>query len=107
VGKAEADIQSEIIGFLTSKEFMVMKFNNGGHKIRGGYISARKQDVGMPDIIGMTPDGRFIGIECKAPGKLNTTSEAQKTILERINASGGVSMVVESLGQVIQNLTLV
>lgn len=106
MGAEESAVQKQILDFLTSKGFMVVKFNNGGHKVRGGYISARKQDVGMPDIIGMTPDGRFIGIEVKAPGRLKSTSDAQKTILERIKRSGGVSMAVDSLGQVIQSLTV-
>jgi Holliday junction resolvase len=107
MGAEESAVQKQILDFLTSKGFMVVKFNNGGHKVRGGYISARKQDIGMPDIIGMTPDGRFVAIEVKAPGKIKSTSDAQKRVLERVAASGGVSMVVDSLGQVIQKLTLV
>lgn len=100
----EAKIQSDILDFLTSKGFLVVKHNNGAHKVKGGYIRSRKADNGIPDIIGMTPSGRFIGVEVKKPG--GKPSDAQKAIVERINASGGIACIVESLGQLIQNLKI-
>lgn len=107
MGKEEADVQKQILEFLIAKGFMVVKFNNGVHSTRGGgYMGGRKTDKGMPDIIGMTPDGKFIGVEVKAPGRLKSTTDEQKTILERIRASGGVSILADSLGSLIQQLTL-
>lgn len=56
---------------------------------------------GVPDIV-VCVGGRFVGLECKAPGKeLNTTAN-QKDHLHRITASGGTAVVVSSLDQVIE-----
>ena len=104
MGKEEADIQSKILDFLEEKGFMVVKFHNGSHKVRGGFIRARKTSVGIPDIIGMTPNGRFIGVEVKKPGGVAT--KEQKAKVAQINASGGVAVIVESLGELIQKLTI-
>lgn len=104
MAKEEADIQTKILDFLEDKGFMVVKFHNGSHKVRGGFIRARKSSVGVPDIIGMTPGGRFIGIEVKKPG--GVAASEQKAKVAQINASGGIAMIVESLGEVIQKLTL-
>jgi hypothetical protein len=49
---------------------------------------------GIPDIIAII-DGRFVGIECKAPGKRNNTSELQKTQIAAINAAGGLAIVID------------
>ena len=92
MAKEEAEIQTQILDFLESKGFLVVKFHNGAHKVKGVFIRARESSKGVPDIIGMTPDGRFIGVEVKIPGEVPT--KEQKAILERINASGGVDVWV-------------
>lgn len=53
---------------------------------------------GIPDIIAII-DGRFIGIECKAPGKRNQTSELQKMQIKAINEAGGLAIVVDDANQ--------
>ena len=53
---------------------------------------------GIPDIIAII-DGRFVGIECKAPGKRNNTSELQKQQIAAINAAGGLAIVVDDAEQ--------
>lgn len=105
MAKEEAKIQSEILDFLTSKGFLVVKFSNGAHAVRGGFIRTRKQDVGVSDIIGCTPDGRFFACEVKKPG--GKPSLAQLDFIEKVKQKGGIGMVVESLAQLIQNLTIV
>lgn len=56
------------------------------YPIGSGYGSS-----GVPDII-VCYRGRFIGIECKA-GK-NTLSALQRQNIERIDAAGGLTLVV-------------
>lgn len=55
---------------------------------------------GIPDII-CCVDGRFIGIECKAPGKEKTTTCNQDQHIAAITASGGVAFVATSLEDVV------
>ena len=56
--------------------------------------------AGIPDILCVI-NGRFVGIECKAPGKeLNTTAN-QDRVIESINKAGGVAFVASSLDVVL------
>ena len=96
-------MQKQILDFLTSKGFIVVKFSQGAHAVRGGFIRTRKEDVGVSDIIGCTPDGRFICVEVKKPG--GKASSEQIAFLERVEATGGVAILAESLGDVIQKLS--
>jgi len=56
------------------------------YPVTGGYGAS-----GVPDII-CCYQGRFIGIECKA-GK-NKPTKLQELNLERIEATGGIAMVI-------------
>lgn len=108
--QSEADIQKEILDFLEAKGFIVVKINQGAHKIKGGFIRSRKSTVGMSDIIGITPGGaggsvaRFISIEVKKPG--GVVSDQQRAFKCEIEKRGGIALIVDSLGSLIQQLTL-
>lgn len=52
--------------------------------------------AGIPDIVACI-DGRFVGIECKAPGRGHTVTSLQENALSGIQGAGGVSMVAESV----------
>lgn len=60
-------------------------------KLHGGMFQA----VGLPDIIGCCR-GRFIAIECKVPGKLDTVTERQHFVLEAIRDAGGLAFVTDN-----------
>lgn len=68
-----------------------MLFDKKNRPVRYGY-------VGSPDIIGMTPTGRFLGIECKSPtgGDL---SEPQERFRDRCRANGGIYLTIRSVDQ--------
>ena len=53
---------------------------------------------GIPDII-VCWQGRFIAVECKAPGKRSNTSALQDRELAGIAAAGGVAVVVDDVEQ--------
>ena len=54
--------------------------------------------VGIPDFV-CCFKGRFIGIETKAPGKRNATTENQKRVMEEITQHGGTCIVVDDVVQ--------
>lgn len=54
---------------------------------------------GVPDIVACA-QGRFIGIECKAPGKERNTTKSQDAHIARIRESGGSAFVASSLEDV-------
>ena len=60
-----------------------------GTQIQGGLC------VGSPDIVGIGPGGRFVGMEVKT-GKLTATAK-QKRFIAQIRALGGIAGVVRSV----------
>ncbi len=54
--------------------------------------------AGVPDFL-VCLDGRFVGIETKAPGKLGNTSPNQKRELAQIRKANGVALVVDDVAQ--------
>ncbi len=57
--------------------------------------------AGVPDFIASI-DGRFIGIETKAPGKRNNTTPLQDRELKAIKKSGGIALVIDDVRQLDQ-----
>jgi len=53
---------------------------------------------GVPDFI-CCHNGKLIGIETKAPGKLKNTTLLQDMQIEAIRESGGVAVVVDDVRQ--------
>jgi len=51
--------------------------------------------VGIPDFI-CCRDGKFIAVECKAPGKISSTTPNQKNRISEIKDHGGIALVVDS-----------
>lgn len=56
---------------------------------------------GIPDIICCVPPaGKFLGIECKAPGKRGNTSPLQDLAIDGIRTARGWALVVDNATQV-------
>lgn len=53
---------------------------------------------GVPDII-CCAGGRFLAIECKAPGKKGTVTPLQQRALMGIDQAGGIALVVDDASQ--------
>jgi hypothetical protein len=51
--------------------------------------------LGASDIVGLLPGGRFIAVECKAPG--GRLSEHQAEFLQDIERMGGLAVVARSV----------
>ena len=60
---------------------------------------------GVPDVV-VVFRGRFVGIECKAPGKEKNTTASQDRVLESIRQAGGVSFVASDVETVKNQLFL-
>lgn len=60
-------------------------------------------NVGIPDFM-CCWNGRLLGIETKAPGKRNNTTENQKRILNAISEHGGLAVVVDDVSQLVEVL---
>ena len=84
----ESKIQAEIIKYLESKNYYVVKV-----------IKANKS--GVPDIL-FCKDGRFMACEVKAKGKKSKVTELQKFHLELIRNSGGKAIVADCLWDVME-----
>ena len=54
---------------------------------------------GIPDLV-CCFQGRFIGIEVKAPGKRTNTTTMQDREIASINAAGGTALVVDDVSQI-------
>ncbi len=87
---SEQDLQKKIIKHIES---------NGGYVVK--VISASKS--GVPDLLACL-NGKFVGIEVKAPGKMKNVSPLQEINLERIRKAGGQGFAADSLEKVIKEL---
>jgi len=85
---AEKVIQKEILDYLKSKNYYVIKV-----------VVANVS--GVPDIL-CCKDGKMYGIEVKATGKKKQVTELQKHHLNLIRQSGGRAFVADSLWDVIE-----
>lgn len=102
MGKEETKVSDEIRDFLESKGFVIYRMQSGRFRGAGGWITLNPE--GTPDLMGCTPDGRFICVETKSvSGK---ASELQKTILDDFTRRGAISILAHSKGELIQKLTL-
>ena len=61
-------------------------------------IGSQFGNAGVPDIL-CCWDGKFLGIEVKAPGKRGNTTDMQDRQLAGIRASGGTAIVVDDVSQ--------
>ena len=77
--------------------FMPVSNGLGKHGIPD--IIACKPTVITPDMVGQRV-GLFVGIECKAPGKLGTVTPLQERELKAIEAAGGIAVLADNASYV-------
>ena len=86
----EGDLVKDCIRWLESVGCYVWKQNQGGMKTDTHFIRFAHVK-GISDIIGLTPGGVFIAVECKQPGNKPTADQA--AFLDRVRAKGGLAYV--------------
>ena len=89
----EAPVLRACLRVLHSRKIFSWRNNSGtlwtnGQPVSFGY-------PGSPDIIGILPDGRFFGAECKSP--TGHQSKKQKAFEQKVKANGGVYLLVRSV----------
>ena len=91
---SEQDIQNLIRLALSERGILNFRNNVGCLKDATGRMVRYGLYPGSSDIIGIMPDGRFLAIEVKKPGKKPTPE--QLNFIEAIRRHGGIAGVVHS-----------
>lgn len=81
------------IDLLTLRGYCVWRMNAGSIPYRGYRI--KLAPTGTADVIGLTPWGRFLAIETKAPGQKPRPS--QVAFLSEVRSAGGVAVWIDDL----------
>lgn len=104
IKETEQQIQKAILDYLKLKRYVVFKHRNVGiyKKSTNSYIPLSFGEIGISDIIGCSPEGKFVAIEVKKHGGVAT--EAQKDFLKRIEQNGGISLLAYSIDDVMNVL---
>jgi len=92
---SETDIQNLIRIALSEKGIISWRNNVGALKDINGRLVRYGLCTGSSDIIGIMPDGRFLAIEVKKPGKKPTAEQTR--FIEAILKHGGLAGVVRSV----------
>ena len=98
----EKDIQSAILRYLHVNKIFCWKYNNIGiwKQKTKSYIPSNM--LGVSDIIGILPDGKFLAIEIKRPsGKL---TYYQETFINDIKERNGIAFVAYDVSDVEKEL---
>lgn len=97
----EQDIQRACLEILMYKGIFCWKVNNVGiyKKATGCYIPTGMK--GVPDIIAVIK-GKFIGIECKMPGKKQT--ESQVEFQNKLEEAGGIYWLIDDPSKLLDKL---
>lgn len=82
----EKVIVSQIISFL----------KDAGYKFIYKTHGSAYQTAGLPDIVLIDRNGRFVGLECKRPG-VGRLTQLQASFLNRIAEAGGYAAIVTSV----------
>jgi len=96
-GKPERTIQKAILIWLRAHGYLVAVTDAGAAHKAGAY-SGDSLPAGWPDITGLTPEGRFIGVECKSP--TSRQSPAQKLMEQSIRRRNGIYVLARSVEDV-------
>ena len=92
---SEKALRDAILQYLNFKGVYAWKQNTGAMYLEGRFI--RFAAPGMPDIIGIMPDGRFLAVETKATGRVTAH---QKAFLDNVRQRGGIAILAYSVDDV-------
>jgi hypothetical protein len=96
-GKPERAVQKAVVLALRARGCLVA-VTDAGAAYRAGAFFGDAIPAGWPDITGLLPDGRFIGVECKAPG--GRQSSAQKAMEQEIRSRHGIYVLAHEVEDV-------
>jgi len=96
-GKPERAIQKACLTWLRGHGAMVA-VTDAGAAYRAGAFFGDAIPAGWPDITGLLPSGRFIGVECKS--KRGRQSPAQEAMQNEIRKRNGIYILARSVEDV-------
>jgi hypothetical protein len=96
-GRPERAIQRAIVIYLRARGCLVA-VTDAGAAYRAGAFFGDAIPAGWPDVTGLLPDGRFIGVEVKAPG--GRQSPVQKRMEQEIRNRSGIYVLAYSVQDV-------
>lgn len=97
----EAGVVSSCLGLLELMSITAWRNNTGALKNDKGRL-VRYGKKGSADIIGILPGGRFLSVECKAPG--GKARPDQIEFMNMINNNGGLACIVHSVDELLIEL---
>lgn len=98
---SETELVKACLTVLAAKRIFAWRNNSGA--LRVGKRFVRFGEPGSPDIIGILPKGRFLGVECKI--KANPLSTLQEDFRAMVIAAGGCYIIVrDSVDELILQL---
>jgi len=92
-GKPERAVQKACLAVLRQLGALAA-VTDAGAAYRAGAFFGDPIPRGWPDITGLLPDGRFVGVECKAPR--GRQSAAQKRMEAEIRKRNGIYILAHS-----------
>lgn len=97
----ESEIQAAIMLYLRDRGILATRVPMG----QGRFGSRSRHSAGLPDIIGVLPGGRFLGIEVKRPKARPRANEAkQAEWIRRARDRGGLVIIATSVEDVERGL---
>jgi hypothetical protein len=103
----EGEVVKACLEYLALRGIYAYRQNTGAAEYqdkKGKKRFVRYGKLGASDIVGLLPGGRFIAVECKAPG--GRLSDHQIKYLEDIERMGGLAVIarsVEDLEKILRN----
>ena len=95
--KPERAVQKACLAWLRARGALVA-VTDAGAAYRAGAFFGDAIPPGWPDITGLLPDGRFIGVECKA--KRGRQSESRKQMEQEIHKRNGIYILARCVEDV-------
>lgn len=90
----ESNIQRLVMLALSEAGCLVWRNNTGRYQTADGRVIQYGLCVGSSDIIGVTPDGRFLAVEVKA--KTGRPTKQQILFINAVLKAGGIAGIVRS-----------
>lgn len=97
----ESGVVSSCLGLLEIIGIQAWRNNTGALKDNKGRL-VRYGKKGSADIIGILPGGKFLSVECKAPG--GRVRPDQIDFMNMINKNGGLACIVHSCDELMEVL---
>jgi hypothetical protein len=97
----ERAVQKAVVAYLRARNCLVA-VTDAGAAYKAGAFFGDAIPAGWPDVTGLLPDGRFLGVECKAPG--GRQSPAQKVMEQQIRRRSGIYVLAHGVEDVIAAL---